>query len=233
MPAGQDDGVAAQRPGGGPRGATITAVVPAYNEAERVGAVVEQVRRHVAEVIVVDDASTDATGAEASRHGARVVRNPDRSGYPASIRRGFAEAAGDIVVTIDADGEFLADDIPVLVEPILAGRADMVQGARPERPRPSERVLVGLAALKGNVGDAGSGFRALRRDVARQLVLRGACICGTLTLEVLSRGFRVEDVPVRVRRVDKRRRTAWQHLPQLFYLLPWLVRTKRTVQQGL
>ena len=203
---------------------TITAVVPAFNEAGRVGRVVEAVSRHVDEVVVVDDGSSDATADEAARCGARVVRNDTRQGQLASLRRGFAGATGDVVVTIDADGEFVADDIPSLTEPIIAGRADMVQGARPGWRRPSERFLVGFAGLRAPVGDAGSGFRALRRQVARQLSLRGACICGTLTLEVLARGYRVEDVPVRVTRVDKRRRIAWRHLLQLFYLLPWLVR---------
>lgn len=202
----------------------ITAILPAYNEEGRVGATVRGVAPAVDEVLVIDDGSGDGTAAEAASAGARVLRQGSNGGYIAAIKRGFAEAQGEIVVTLDADGEFSAAQIGALVAPILAGEADMVQGHRDVIPRPSERVLTWLAARRGPVGDSGTGLRALRTDLARQLSLTGACICGVFALEVLYRGGRIVEIPAPLRPIDKPRRIAWFHLRQLLHLLPWLVR---------
>lgn len=188
------------------------------------GATVRAVLPYVDEVLVIDDGSLDATGAAAAAAGARVLRQAANGGYLAAIRRGFAEAAGEIVVLIDADGEFAAECIPALVEPIRAGRADMVQGHRDRVPRPSERVLTWLAARRGPVGDSGTGLRGLRTELARRLQLRGMCICGIFALEVMHLGGRIEEVRITLRQTDKARRIAWLHGRQLLYLLPWLLK---------
>ncbi len=202
----------------------ISAIIPAYNEAGRIGRTVRLVLPRVDEVLVIDDASQDITVAEAESAGARVLRQPVNQGYIAAVKRGFAEANGDVVVTIDADGELPADRIPDLVAPIFAGEADMVQGKRQIMVRSSERVLTGLANLKFPVGDSGSGFRALRTDLARRLTLKGACICGIFSLEVISRQGRIAEIPIELQHIDKPRRVAWYHIRQFFYLLPWLFR---------
>ncbi len=203
---------------------TITAVLPAYNEAGRVGKTVAALHGMVDEILVIDDASRDATAAEACAAGARVITQPANQGYIAAIKRGFAEAQGEVVVVVDADGEFPVAAIPDLVAPILAGEADMVQGHRDIVPRPSERVLTWLAGLRGPVGDSGTGFRALRTDLARRLELRGLCICGIFALEVLSLGGVIAEIPIQLQTIQKPRRIAWYHLRQLFVLLPWLLR---------
>jgi len=203
---------------------SITAVLPAYNEAGRVGKTVAALHGMVDEILVIDDASRDATAAEARAAGARVITQPANQGYIAAIKRGFAEAQGEIVVVVDADGEFPVTAIPDLVAPILAGEADMVQGHRDIVPRPSERVLTWLAGLRGPVGDSGTGFRALRTDLARRLELRGLCICGIFALEVLSLGGVIAEIPIQLQTIEKPRRIAWYHLRQLFVLFPWLLR---------
>ena len=204
----------------------ITAIVPAYNEAQRVASTVKCSQPYVDEIIVVDDASEDYTAGEAKNAGARVVRQPYNQGYIAAVKRGFAEAMGDIVVTLDADGEFPADQIPQLIEPILDGYADMVQGHRDYVPRTSERILTWLAQRKADVGDSGTGFRALRTGLARNLKLNGACICGIFSLEIIAKGGRIVEVPISLRTIDKPRQIAWFHVRQFFYLLPWLFRTR-------
>ena len=86
----------------------VVAVIPAFNEAKTIAAVVTDLRAHVADVIVVDDHSADATGEEAKRAGAIVVRNAANLGYDGSLNAGFAEAAcrgAGIILTFDADGE--------------------------------------------------------------------------------------------------------------------------------
>src|SRR5690606_41874232 len=107
-----------------------TAVLPADNEAGRVGKTVAALHGMVDEILVIDDASRDATAAEARAAGARVITQPANQGYIAAIKRGFAEAQGEIVVVVDADGEFPVTAIPDLGAPILAGDADMVEGYR-------------------------------------------------------------------------------------------------------
>jgi glycosyltransferase involved in cell wall biosynthesis len=161
---------------------------------------------------------------EARDAGAQVLTQPVNQGYIAAIKAGFTAATTEIVVVCDADGEFPPERIPDLVAPILAGQADMVQGHRNIVPRPSEQFLTWLAGLRGPVGDSGTGFRALRTDLARQLDLHGMCICGILALEVLSRGGVIVEVPITLQQIDKPRRIAWYHVRQFFYLLPWLMR---------
>ncbi len=207
-------------------GEFITAVVPAYNEGERIEEVVAEVARYVDTVLVVDDGSVDETAARAGAAGARVVRQPENRGYIAAIRRGFREADDGVVVTLDGDGELPARAIPELVAPILAGRADMVQGRRETIVRPSERLLTWLANRAAPVGDSGTGMRALTTDLARSLEIEGRCICGTLALEAVARGARIAEVPIRLRTVDKPRRPAWYHLPQLGHVLRWMARAR-------
>jgi glycosyltransferase involved in cell wall biosynthesis len=204
----------------------ISVVIPAYNEAERIAPVVRGARQHANEVIVVDDGSQDDTARVAKAAGARAIRQQN-AGYIAAIKRGFREALGDIVVTMDGDGEHHPEDIPRLVKPILAGEADLVLGARPHIARPSERFLNWLTNLKADVRDSGTGFRALRRDLARRLELEGRCICGISVLEPAALGARIAEVPIELTRIDKPRRIAWYHLPQVWYVLRWLIGWQR------
>lgn len=167
---------------------------------------------------MIDDASEDGTAAAAREAGAAVERHAENRGYVAAVKAGFRLVQNDVVVTIDADGEFPPAAIPRLVEPIVEGRADMVQGARSSRLRVSERVLTWLANRVAPVGDSGTGLRALRTALARRLEIRGRCICGVLALEAHRLGARIEEIPVELRRVEKPRGTAWYHLEQLYWL---------------
>jgi len=203
---------------------TVTAVVPAYNEADRVGETVRSVAKYVDTVLVVDDASTDSTGSRAEESGASVLSQEENEGYIAAVKRGFAAADTDVVVTIDADGELPANQIPTLVHPVCKGEADMVQGRRNQTVRPSEQLLTWLASWGGDVGDSGTGLRALRTELAQKLNLKGACICGIFSLEVLRRGGRIVEVPIRLKTVEKPRGIAWYHFNQVFYVAAALLR---------
>ena len=205
----------------------ISAVVPARNESARIAATIHELRRHVDEVIVVDDASGDRTATIAAGSGAVVLRNDARLGYVGSVKRGFAAATGDVVVTVDADGEMPVERIAELVAPIAAGVADMVQGHRSHIPRLSERAVTAIAALGGPVGDSGTGFRALRTDLARALEIPGSCICGSLALDARLRGARLEEIAIESRPVPgRRRRIAWSHLGQAFVVARMALRAR-------
>ncbi len=200
----------------------ISAVVPAYNEESRIGLVLRRLRQIVREVVVVDDASTDQTGLIAAREGAVIIRNDVQLGYLGAVAKGFRAATKAVIVTIDADGEFSPDDIPSVATPVLQGEADLVLGCRDHKPRWSESALNWLANLRVP-GDSGTGLRALSRELALALPMKGKCVCGTSILEPYLLGARIEQRPVRVMPIAKKRRVQWKHAIQLFYVLRLLL----------
>ena len=133
---------------------------------------------------------------------------------------GLSEASGDIIITLDADGQHNPAEIPRVIKPILEGKADLVMGVRLGFPYFSERVLTWLTNLRAPVGDASTGFRAVTRDIAKKIELRGRCMCGTFVLEGARHGARVVSVPISVReREDGNRRVQTEHLAQFFFVL--------------
>jgi len=200
----------------------VTVVVPAYNEADRIGPIVRELAQTYS-VLVVDDGSTDNTPSEARAAGATVVQQPQNRGYIAALRRGFREATSELIVTFDADGEHRPRDIETLIQPIKQDRLDLVLGARATIPRPSERFLNELTRLKIDVEDSGTGLRALRRTLAVDLDLDTACTCGTFVLEAAAKGARIGEIPIETRPVQKPRGIAWQHGKQFFHVLRYLL----------
>ncbi len=198
---------------------TVSAVIPAYNEEKTIEAVVESTLLYVDEVLVVDDGSTDDTARLAEAAGARVLKQRN-TGVLKATELGLREAKGDVIVTLDADGQHDPSEIPSLIEPILRGEADLVMGIRPELPYLSERLLTSLTSMRVPIGDASTGFRAVRREIAGEMRLHGACLCGTFVLEAHRRGARVAGVQISIKeREDGERRIQTRHLRQFFAVL--------------
>jgi glycosyltransferase involved in cell wall biosynthesis len=115
----------------------ISIIIPAYNEAGNIGTLLSQVIKTMAslgvvyEVLVVDDGSNDATGAEAQAAGAHVLRHAYNVGNGAAIKTGVRNAKGEIIVLMDGDGQHMPSDIPRLLEYIP--EYDLVVGARTPR----------------------------------------------------------------------------------------------------
>ena len=116
---------------------TLSVVIPVYNECGTVEQIVEAVRASPVrdlEIIVVDDGSTDGTGDvlrdKVEARVARVIYHERNQGKGAALRSGFAAATGDMVIVQDADLEYDPQEYPRLIEPILAGKADVVFGSR-------------------------------------------------------------------------------------------------------
>ena len=201
-------------------------LIPAHNEERAIYQVVRGAGQYAGEIIVVDDGSTDDTARVAKEAGARVVSHDKRKGYIGAIRTGFQRAHGDIIITIDADGEHRPEDIPLLLKPIYEGKADLVLGARKGMARVSENVINWLTHLKVNITDSCTGFRAIRRDLALGLNLKGQCTCGILVLEAHYRGASLAEVPIEILPTDKPRKIAWHHVRQIFYVLSWLLKRR-------
>lgn len=157
----------------------ILALIPAYEEGPRIGAVVEAAIRHLP-VIVVDDGSTDDTADRARVAGARVIRQVPNAGKGAALRAGFRhalEAGAQCVVTLDADGQHDPAEIPAFLERFEAGRAELIIGQRDLRAMPPVRRLsntvggLALAAVLGRVvPDNQSGYRLVGRTLMRALL---------------------------------------------------------------
>jgi len=190
----------------------ICALVPAYNEADVVARVVTAARAHVAEVIVVDDGSTDGTGERAETAGARCIRMPRNGGKGAALREGLSRIApGEFthVLFLDGDGQHRPEDIPALVACAAGTGADIVIGSRPfERAgMPRSRYFsntVGSRVTSALVGqpipDSQCGFRLIRLAPLKALRLRARRY--EFEMEVLIKlclaGARVAHAPVAI-----------------------------------
>lgn len=97
----------------------VSSVIPANDEEDTIASVVREAQSHAEDIIVVDDASTDATAAAAKSSGIVAERQPENCGYIAGIKRGFRRASYGVVVTLDGDGELPASAISWLVASIV------------------------------------------------------------------------------------------------------------------
>jgi glycosyltransferase involved in cell wall biosynthesis len=194
----------------------LSVVVPAFNER---GTIVELLRRVVAvpidkEVIVIDDCSTDNTARlveefAASHPVVRLLRQTQNSGKGAAVRRGIAEARGDVVLIQDADLEYEPSEYPRLIEPILSGDADVVYGSRfAGHPR---RVMMYWHTLGNsfltwlsnvttnlNLTDMETCYKVFRRSVIQSIRIKSARFGfePEVTAKIARRGYRIYEVPI-------------------------------------
>jgi glycosyltransferase involved in cell wall biosynthesis len=194
-------------------------VIPAYNEAANVAAVIGDVRRALPgfDVLVIDDGSADQTAAQARRAGAKVLRLPVNSGYGVALQSGYKYAVRhgyETVAQMDADGQHRAEFMPELLAKIQDGSADIVIGSRflddDGHYKPSLARAIGMGIfsrmasriMSQHVSDPTSGYQVMRSDVA-------AFFCSDVypadypdadILILLHRsGFRVAEVGVQMR----------------------------------
>jgi glycosyltransferase involved in cell wall biosynthesis len=192
-------------------------LVPAYNEAARIGRVLAAIRAAApdADVLVVDDGSADATSAVAREAGARVARLPINLGYGVAVQTGYKLAVREgyaCVVQLDADGQHEPADIPTLRAVIERGEADIAIGSRflgavTYRPGAFRRAGMGLfrllaRALTGvRFSDVTSGFCALGSDVVRFVATEWYPTDypdADVLITLHRAGFRVREIPVRM-----------------------------------
>lgn len=202
----------------------VSVVIPAYNEALSIRNVVDKCKRFCDEIIVVDDGSTDATAEVARNGGANVVIHEDNLGVTRAIENGLRAVHGDIVVTIDADGQHSPSDIPKLTKPIIERKADVTLGVRDKIPHRSERIINWLTNLRVKCSDTGTGFRALRAHLAKQMKLHGTCLCGTFVLEAQRKGARIIEISITTKpRKYEERKAKTRHIEQFLYVLKDLI----------
>jgi len=234
----------------------ISIVIPALNEEGIVGKTVKSVplaelkeKGLEAEIVVVDNASTDNTAQEATDAGARVVREEKR-GYGNAYLMGFKESKGDIIVMGDADGTYPLNTIYEFVQPLLTGDYDMVMGSRlkgdiQKGAMPALHRYVGNpfltwllnALFKAGVSDAHCGMRAIRREALDKLKLQssGMEFASEMIIEAAREKLKIAEIPITYypREGDSKLSSfadGWRHLrfmmlyrPTPFLLGPGLV----------
>jgi Glycosyl transferase family 2 len=194
----------------------IAILVPAYNEAENIGYVLDLMPSEVCgmptSVLVVDDGSRDGTGDVAAEHGAAVARHVTNRGGGAALRTGYrlmVESGAEIVVTLDADGQHLPSEMERLVKPVLDGEVDVAHGSRVlgQADRNHFARELGIvffnrvvsAITRTHVTDCSNGYRAVRTTVLPQLVLRQEQFhTSEFMIEAIKRGIPAKEVPITV-----------------------------------
>jgi glycosyltransferase involved in cell wall biosynthesis len=198
--------------------ATISVIIPAYNEENTIGTVISNTSQILDgldvpyEIIVVNDGSTDKTGFVASNYKVTVLTNSVNRGKGYSLRRALKLAQGEIIVTLDSDGEHKPKEIPDLLEPLSKG-VDVVAGSRflGRQTDVTTKLNVfgnfffntAIMTLTGQrVTDSQTGFRAVKKDVLDKLNLTsdGYEIETEITVKSLCSGFVLKEMPISVER---------------------------------
>jgi glycosyltransferase involved in cell wall biosynthesis len=205
----------------------VSFLIPAYNEAATIGEVLKRIRKLEldAQVIVVDDGSSDETAAIAEAAGATVIRQAN-AGKGAAIRAAIPRIEGEIAVIQDADMEYDPADVPALIAPIVDGVADVVFGSRLSGGRPQRahlfwhlvgnRVLSLLTCVLFNttLSDMETGYKAFRSEVLTSLDLRENSfgIEPEITGKVCMRKLRIYELPISYfgRTYDEGKKITWR-----------------------
>lgn len=196
----------------------IAVVIPAYNEEKNISAVLRRIPQDVfgmkVQIFVVVDGGKDDTEQVVREMGIPVVVHPINRGGGAALRAGYevALASGaEIIVTLDADGQHLPEEIPLVVKPILDGQADFVNGSRilgqfeiESRVRLAGVYLFNWLIsflMATRITDASNAFRAIRAEIVRGLQLhQDQFHTSEILIEAMKKDARVLEVPITIRK---------------------------------
>jgi len=196
-------------------GPKIIVCMPAYNEEKNIASIVKRARNYADEVIVCDDGSSDNTSSLAKQEGAIVINHTKNSGYGKTIRTLFQSAlerSGEIIVTIDSDGQHDPEQIPTVIEPMLKSGFDIVIGSRFIENKDNLKVPLyrsfGIKTITkftkqasfSNLTDAQSGFRGYTRHALEALNLNedGMQISTEILLNAKSKKLSITEVPITI-----------------------------------
>ena len=189
----------------------VSIIIPAYNEEKTIAEIISRIKvlHSCAEIIVINDGSTDNTAAAALESGAKVYNHPYNIGNGAAVKSGIRAATGDILIFMDGDGQHDPADIQKLLD--YFPNYDMVVGSRSQNGQASYGRAFGNTiynwfasyVTKFSVKDLTSGFRAVKSDIARSFVFllpNTYSYPTTITLGVLRSGNSLKYVPIQVKR---------------------------------
>lgn len=208
-------------------------IIPALNEEEKIAVTINKIPLEIqgvsdVEILVIDDGSTDQTAENAKDAGAEVISHSTNKGVGVAFQTGLnwaLEKKKDILVNIDADGQFNPDDIPSLIKPILDNKSDVVVADRFKTGKPNNMSglkywgnsqmtkLINYIA-KTNLTDVSSGFRAFNRDALFKLNLLGDfTYTQESILDLATKGIRIMNLPVEVQYFKSRKSRVASNIP--------------------
>ncbi len=194
-----------------PEDLKVVVTIPAYNEEETIGDIIEGCKNYASEILVIDDGSVDKTREIAQLAGVKLIIHKMNRGLSETIQDGFRAAlnvGADIIINIDADGQYLPEEIPKLISPIVRDEADFVLGSRFAGhieemswiKRFGNRLFTRVVRTLTNteISDGQTGFRAFNREAA----LASIDLAGRYTytqeqiIRLIEEGFSVAEVPI-------------------------------------
>ena len=212
-------------------------VIPAFNEQEMIGKVLEELASYPYQLVVVDDGSTMLLDETIKKFPVYLLRHKVNLGQGAALQTGIEFALAKqaaYIVTFDADGQHVASDIPGLLEPIISGKADVVLGSRfigikNEIPTQRKKLLqfaryINFFFTGMLLSDAHNGLRAFSREAAAKIHLRqnGMAHATEIITVIKKKKLRYEEVPVTVRYTEyskQKGQTAWSSFRIFFDIL--------------
>jgi hypothetical protein len=219
------------------RGKRISVVIPCHNEEEGIVAVLDQMPAIVDEVVVVDNCSTDSTAKVAAEHGARVVPE-SRKGYGYAHKTGYAAARGDIIITMDGDGTYPPDSVPLLLYVMIEEKVDFITARRwysKNGGTKSPIRLLGNAVLSGSmmalyfkfIVDSQSGMWVFKKEILSDLDLtsNGMALSEEIKIEAFTHpSVRAIEIPIYYgERIGESKLNIWR---DGFYNLFFLVKKR-------
>jgi glycosyltransferase involved in cell wall biosynthesis len=196
-------------------GVLLSVVVPMHNEEPTVGDIIRRLKAVLEttgfryEIIVVDDFSADRSIEVAKRQGVRVIGLKQHMGKGYALRAGFANAKGNILATIDSDGSHLPEELPLLLLPVVQGKADLVIGCRFNGHDTSATRRINKAGnrlfnllikflTRNPICDSQSGYRVMTKQVLQSMSLLSLEyeIESEMLVKTARKRFRIREVPI-------------------------------------
>lgn len=192
----------------------IFCIIPALNEEKTIAEVITGVKPYIEKIIVIDDGSIDKTAELAKNQGAVVLKHLINRGQGAALATGNEYALknnADIIVHFDADGQFLAEEIEKIIEPIRSGQAEIVFGSRflggkTNMPEFKKFIIIPLAHLVNKIfigrslSDPQCGFRAMSKEAAKKIKIRqnGMAHNSEIIHEAFKNNLRIKEISITV-----------------------------------
>ena len=191
----------------------ITIGIPAYNEEGNIGTILEKLKKITKSIIVCDDGSQDSTYDIAKNSGVTMIKHEKNLGYGAAINSIFkkcVEIDTDVLITFDADGQHMIDDIKNVLEPIINNEADIVIGSRflnkhsdmPNYRKAGIKFLTQVtnSTIKEKITDSQSGFRAYNKTVLEKIIPvdTGMGSSTEILIKASNNNLRIAEVPIKV-----------------------------------
>jgi glycosyltransferase involved in cell wall biosynthesis len=192
----------------------VTIGIPAFNEEKNIAGIISKLKKYADTIIVCDDGSTDLTGKISEELGAIVITHEKNKGYGASINSLFLKAKEletNVFVTFDADGQHRVEDIPIVTEPVINNKAEIVIGSRflelKSEEMPNYRKVgiklitkVTNLSIKEKLTDSQSGFRAYSKKALDEIIPsdEGMGVSTEILIKASSLDLKIAEVPIKV-----------------------------------